>query len=122
MTEESGLRISDDVVAAIAALAAGEVDGVVGVSGGLVGGLSEVLGRTIGRGVKVEVGTRECAIDVYLTVAYGVRIPVVAQRVQENVKRAVEGMTGLQVVEVNVHVQAVQDPSGDAPARRTPLG
>lgn len=104
----STLKISDEVVATIAGLAASEVEGVAGMSGGLVGGITEMLGKkSFARGAKVEVGEKETAIDLYVVVEYGVRIPEVAQRVQENVKRAVESMTGLDVVEVNVHVQGV---------------
>jgi uncharacterized alkaline shock family protein YloU len=57
--------------------------------------------------VKVEVGEREAAVDLFVIVEYGVRIPDVALRVQENVKKAIESMTGLDVVEVNIHVQGV---------------
>lgn len=110
-------RVADDVIASIAGIAAAEVAGVAGLGGGLGLGLGEVLGkRPAARGVRVEVGTREAAVDVYLHVAYGVQIPVVAQRVQENVKRAVESMTGLDVVEVNVHVQGLEAPP-PAPGR-----
>ncbi|HAA63743.1 MAG TPA: Asp23/Gls24 family envelope stress response protein, partial [Thermoanaerobacter sp.] len=92
----------------IAGLAATEVPGVAGMSGGVVNGLSEMLGRkNLGKGVKVEVGEKEVSIDLYLIVDYGVRIPEVAWNVQENVKNAVENMTGLKVVEVNIHVQGV---------------
>ncbi|HVB09605.1 MAG TPA: Asp23/Gls24 family envelope stress response protein [Bacillota bacterium] len=123
LAEEGGVRISDDVVAVIAALAAGEVEGVVGMSGGLVGGLSEMLGKSsLARGVKVEIGTHECAIDLYLTVEYGARIPVVAQRAQEGVKSAVERMTGLKVVEVNIHVQGLQSVGTEDTGKKRPLG
>jgi len=102
------VRISDDVVAVIAGLAASEVEGVVGMSGGLVGDIGEMLGkRSLSKGVKVEVGDREAALDLFVILEYGIRIPEVAQRIQENVKRAVESMTGLNVVEVNIHVQAI---------------
>ncbi|MCX7781021.1 MAG: Asp23/Gls24 family envelope stress response protein [Negativicutes bacterium] len=102
------IRIADEVVGIIAGLAATEVPGVAGMSGGLVGGIAEMLGKkNLSKGVKVEVGEREAAIDLYIIVEYGVRIPDVALRVQENVKRAIESMTGLDVVEVNIHVQGV---------------
>ncbi|MEW6242735.1 MAG: Asp23/Gls24 family envelope stress response protein [Bacillota bacterium] len=102
------VKISDDVVAVIAGLAATEVEGVVGMSGGLVGDIGEMLGkRSLSKGVKVEVGEREAALDLFVILEYGVRIPEVAQRIQENVKRAVESMTGLHVIEVNIHVQAI---------------
>ncbi|HCD09071.1 MAG TPA: Asp23/Gls24 family envelope stress response protein [Thermoanaerobacter sp.] len=102
------IKISEEVVSVIAGLAATEVPGVAGMSGGVVDGISEMLGRkNLGKGVKVEVGEKEVSIDLYLIVDYGVRIPEVAWNVQENVKNAVENMTGLKVVEVNIHVQGV---------------
>jgi uncharacterized alkaline shock family protein YloU len=102
------IRIADEVVGIIAGLAATEIPGVAGMSAGLVGGIAEMLGKkNLSKGVKVEVGEREAAVDLYIIVEYGVRIPDVALTVQENVKRAIESMTGLDVVEVNVHVQGV---------------
>jgi len=102
------IRIADEVVGIIAGLAATEVAGVAGMSGGLGGGIAEILGRkNLSKGVKVEVGEREAAIDLFVIVEYGVRIPEVANNIQENVKRGIESMTGLAVVEVNVHVQGV---------------
>jgi uncharacterized alkaline shock family protein YloU len=102
------IRIADEVVGIIAGLAATEIAGVAGMSGGLVGGIAEMLGKkNLSKGVKVEVGEREAAVDLYIIVEYGVRIPDVALTVQENVKRAIESMTGLDVVEVNIHVQGV---------------
>lgn len=110
--EQGQVRISDEVVSTIASMAAGEVDGVAGMSGGLVGGLTEMLGkRNPSRGVRVEVGERATIIDLYLMVDYGVRIPTVAQRVQEKVKQVVEDMTGLKVAAVNIHIQGVAFPS-----------
>ncbi|MBP1763742.1 MAG: alkaline shock protein 23 [Firmicutes bacterium] len=106
--ETGSIRIADEVVGIIAGLAATEVPGVAGMSAGLVGGIVEMLGKkNLAKGVKVEVGEREAAVDLYIIVEYGVRIPDVALRVQENVKRAIESMTGLDVVEVNVHIQGV---------------
>ena len=105
------IRIADEVVSIIAGLAATEIEGIAGMSGGLVGGIAEMLGRkNFSKGVKVEVGERETAIDLFIIVKYGVRIPDVALAAQENIKRAIENMTGLSVVEVNVHVQGVSFP------------
>lgn len=107
-TELGSIRIADEVVAVIAGLAATEIKGVAGMSGGLAGGIAEMLGRkNLGKGVKVEVGEREAAIDMFIIVEYGVRIPEVALQIQESVKSAIESMTGLTVVEVNIHVQGV---------------
>ncbi|MDL2280863.1 Asp23/Gls24 family envelope stress response protein [Selenomonadales bacterium OttesenSCG-928-I06] len=106
--EIGSIRISDEVVKVIAGLAATEVTGVAGMSAGLVGGIAEMLGKkNMAKGVKVEVGEKEAAIDLYIIVEYNVRIPDIALRVQENVKKAIEAMTGLNVVEVNIHIQGV---------------
>lgn len=105
------IRIADEVVSIVSGLAATEVDGVASMSGGIAGGIAEALGRkNLSKGVKVEVGEEEAAIDLFMIVRYGSRIPDVAWRVQENVKKAVEEMTGLKVVKVNVHVQGVSFP------------
>jgi len=102
------IKIANDVVSTIAGLAATEIEGVAGMSGGVVNGIAEILGRkNFTKGVKVEVGEKEVAIDLYIIVEYGVRIPDVAWKIQENVKKAVENMTGLSVVEVNIHVQGI---------------
>lgn len=102
------VRIADEVVGTIAGLAATEVNGIAGMSGGLVGGIAEMLGKkNFSKGVKVEVGEKEAAVDLYIIVEYGVRIPDIALTVQEKVKSSIESMTGLEVVEVNVHVQGV---------------
>ena len=102
------VRIANEVVGAIAGLAATEVPGVAGMSGGIAGGIAEMLGRkNLSKGVKVEVGEREAAVDLFVVLNYGVRIADVAGQIQAGVKRAVEEMTGLAVIEVNVHVQGV---------------
>ncbi|MDD4569920.1 MAG: Asp23/Gls24 family envelope stress response protein [Tepidanaerobacteraceae bacterium] len=107
-SEKGSIKIADDVVGIIAGLAATEVEGIAGMSGGIVGGIAEILGRkNLSKGVKVEVGEKEAVIDLYMIVNYGVRIPDVAWNVQENVKKAIENMTGLSVVEVNIHIQGV---------------
>ncbi len=114
------IRIADEVVRIIAGLAATEVPGVAGMSGGVVGGITERLGRkNLSKGVKVEVGEKEAAIDLYVIVDYGSRIPDVATNIQNAVKSAIEKMTGLKVVEVNVNVQGVAfaNETGDEDAR-----
>lgn len=102
------VKIADDVVAVIAEIAAKEVKGVYSMSGGIADSITEILGKkNPSKGVKVEVGEKEAAIDLYIVVEYGVRIPDVSWQIQENVKKAVETMTGLTVVEVNIHIQGV---------------
>lgn len=109
--EKTGLgsiRIADEVVKVIAGLAAIENKGVAGMSGGLVGGIAEMLGRkNLSKGIKVEVGEKEAAVDLHVIMEYGVRIPDVSAKIQESVKDAIERMTGLAVIEVNVNVQGI---------------
>ena len=107
--QNSGTQIADDVVAVIAGVAVSEVPGVAGMSGGFAGGITEVLSgkKNLAKGIKVDVGEKETKIDVNIIVEYGSRIPDVAFEIQNRVKKAVESMTGLKVIEVNVHVQGV---------------
>jgi uncharacterized alkaline shock family protein YloU len=107
--DKSEIKISDDVVSVIAGIAASEVPGVSGMAGGFAGGISEVFSgkKNLSKGIKVEVGDKEAKIDVNIIVEYGARIPDVAFEIQNRVKKAVETMTGLNVLEVNVHVQGV---------------
>lgn len=106
--EESDIKIADDVVAIIAGKAASEVPGVFGMSGGFAGGITEVFGKkNFSKGIKIEVLQKDVKIDVNIIVEYGVRIPDIAFEIQNRVKKAVESMTGLNVLEVNVHVQGV---------------
>ncbi|NLB53714.1 MAG: Asp23/Gls24 family envelope stress response protein [Syntrophomonadaceae bacterium] len=108
VNEIGAIKITDEVVAIIAGIAAMEVPGVTSMSGGIAGGIAEALGRkNLSKGVKVEVGEKEAAVDLFIIVEYGYRIPEVAWSIQEKVKNAVEDMTGLNVVEVNIHIQGV---------------
>ncbi len=104
--EEHGkITFADEVVATIAGLAALEIEGVASMSAGIV----EKFGKkSPTRGVKVEVGEKETAVDLYMIVDYGVQIPEVAWNVQENVKKSIETMTGLSVVEVNIYIQGIE--------------
>lgn len=106
--EYGKVLFADDVVATIAGLAATDVKGVAAMSGGIADGIAEKLGRkSLAKGVKVQVGEKEVAVDLYIIVDYGVKVPEVAWNIQESVKKAVETMTGLTVIEVNIHVQGV---------------
>ncbi|KUK82627.1 MAG: hypothetical protein XD97_0387 [Pelotomaculum thermopropionicum] len=105
---QGSIRISEDVVKIIAGLAASEVPGVAAMSGGIAGGIAEKLGRkNLSKGVKAEVGEKEATIDIFVILEYGAQIPKVASEIQVGVKNAVENMTGLKVLEVNVNVQDV---------------
>jgi len=107
-TEMGNIQIAPEVIEIIAGLATIEVEGVTGMSGGFASGVAELLGRkNLSKGVKVEVGQREAAVDVSIVIEYGRRIPEVASAIQANVKHAIQSMTGLNVVEVNVHIHDV---------------
>ncbi|MEA4903089.1 Asp23/Gls24 family envelope stress response protein [Desulfitobacterium sp.] len=104
------IRIADEVVEIIAGIAASKVEGVASMSSGFVGDIASMLTRSknMAKGVKVEVGEHEAAVDINITVEYGASIPDVALRVQQAVKEGIESMTGLKVIETNIHVQGVQ--------------
>lgn len=111
VTENGTVRISNEVVAIIAGVAATEIEGVVGMSGGFTGGITDMLGmKNLSKGVEVELGEMEAKIDAFIVVEYGRDISEVGKAVQENVKKTVETMTGLNVIAVNVNVQGVDIP------------
>ncbi|MDX3850001.1 Asp23/Gls24 family envelope stress response protein [Streptomyces sp. AK02-01A] len=111
--------VADVVVVKIAGTAAREIPGVYDMGGGLSRTMGAVRGRVpgsrpnAGRGVKVEVGERQTAIDLDLVVEYGVPITDMAREVRENVISAVERTTGLEVVEVNISTNDVHLPEDD---------
>ena len=107
--EENTINISDEVVATIAGIAVSDVPGVFAMAGGFAGGIQEVLSgkKNLSKGIKAEIEGNDSKIDVNIIVNYGVRIPDVAFDIQTKVKKSVENMTGLNVEEVNVHVQGV---------------
>lgn len=105
------ISYSEDVIAIISGLAASEISGIAGMSGGIKSGIAELLGKKdLAKGIKANISGEEVAVDVNLVVNYGVMIFDVVAEVQKSVKRAVEGMTGLRVTAVNVNVQGVQVP------------
>lgn len=109
--ENGTVRISNDVVAIIAGVAATEISGVVGMSGGITGGITEMLGmKNLSKGVKVELEDKEVTIDLFIIVEYGSRISELGEKIQQNVKQTVETMTGLNVIRVNVNIQGVNIP------------
>ncbi len=101
------ITYANEVIAIIAGVAANEVEGIAGMC--TSGGITEVFGRNrnITKGVKVEIGSEEASVDLFVIVEYGTPIQTAALNVQENVRKAIETMTGLHVVRVDVHVQGV---------------
>lgn len=123
-TEKGTTTIANSVVAKIAGLAAREVDGVHDLKSADAGGtMSDIATRVTGgdergSGVKVEVGEREAAIDLGMTVQYEVNIPRVAEAVRQNIMQRVQSMTGLTVTEVNITVSDLFFPEDEQAARR----
>ena len=102
------VRIADEVVAIIAGLAATEVDGVDSMAGNITNELVGKLGmKILSKGVKVDVIEEHVSVDLSLNIKYGYNIPEVSERVQERVKSAIENMTGLTVLDVNVKIAGV---------------
>ena len=114
------VNVDESVVQKIAGIACREVSGVhaMGVSTSRAfGAVRERIpgssGPNIAQGVGVEVGESEAAVDLDIVVDYGVSIPDLARSIQRNVKQAVERMTGLNVVEVNINVDDLYLPGED---------
>lgn len=108
MIETGLIRISDDVVATIAGLATLETPGITAMSGGISEGFAKRLsGKNVQKGITVEVGQVEAIVHLRVIVQYGSKIQEVCRELQYNVREAIENMTGLRVVEVNVKVEGV---------------
>ncbi|RVU54958.1 Asp23/Gls24 family envelope stress response protein [Anaerosphaera multitolerans] len=102
------VKISEEVIATIAVVAIEEIEGVVEMQSSLKTSVTDMLGvKNLSKGVKVSIGENEAVIDAFITVEYGKNIIELGKEVQKNVKEAVENMTGLDVVEVNVHISGI---------------
>lgn len=113
--EYGEVKIASEVVATIVGLAALEVKGVAGMSGGLANGIAEKLGKkSLSKGVKLEIKEKEVIIDLYIIVDYGTKIPDISWEIQNNVIKVVETMIGLKAMNVNIHVQGVNFPQEPA--------
>ena len=113
-TDLGVVRINNDVIASIAAIAATEVKGVYRMGGGQIKGrfLDMISGKFSSKGVRIATGDGDVKLSISVVVEYGVDIPRIADEVQESVKRAVEKMTGLLLSEVDVVVEGVAVRSG----------
>ena len=102
------VRIADEVVALSAGLAATEVDGVDSMAGNITNELVGKLGmKNLSKGVKVDVTEEHVSVDLSLNIKYGYNIPDVSERVQDRVKSAIENMTGLTVLDINIRIAGV---------------
>jgi uncharacterized alkaline shock family protein YloU len=110
--EQAGLgkvEIAPEVIEVIAGIAASEVEGVAHMRGNFASGVVERLGKkNHGKGVKVELAEDGITVDVYCVMKFGISIPTVAGKVQDNIRQALLNMTALEVNEVNIHVVGIQ--------------
>ena len=106
--KDDKIRISDEVIATIAGIAASEVENLASMSGGLKDGIAGVFGKkSFGKGVKVEVRENEVIIEMSIIMQYGCKIHEVSRQIQEMVRTSVENMTGMAVTAVNINVLGV---------------
>lgn len=103
------VEIAPEVIEVIAGIAASEVDGVSQMRGGFAAGVVERLGKkNHGKGVRVELADDGIKVDVYCSMKFGLSIPSVAQKIQDNIREALLNMTALEAAEVNIHVVGIQ--------------
>lgn len=120
-SEQGSTTISDIVVQKIAGLAARNVRGVHDLGGGTARAFGAIRDRipgasaSVGQGVSVEVGETQAAVDLEIVVEYGVAIAELARTIRRSVIAAIEQMTGLEVVEVNINVNDVYIAEDDEP-------
>ncbi|HNW39808.1 MAG TPA: Asp23/Gls24 family envelope stress response protein [Candidatus Omnitrophota bacterium] len=103
------LRIHKNVISSISSIAAIEIEGVKRVGKDFKSGLAELLGKKFSSAIKVEISkNEEVKVEIPLVIKYGYNIPEIANRVQENVRLALEKMSNLSIKEVNVSVQGIE--------------
>ncbi|MUK87168.1 Asp23/Gls24 family envelope stress response protein [Ornithinibacillus sp. L9] len=112
VSENTGLgkvEIAPEVIEVITGIAASEVDGLYSMRGNFATGVVERFGKkTHSKGVKVELGDNGIVIDLFVVLDFGVSIPEVAQKLQENIRQTLKTMTALEIAEINIHVVGIQ--------------
>lgn len=102
------VNISDEVIGVVAGIAASEIDGILEINHNNGTGIGHKFSKkSLGKGIKVNVENGEAVIEIGVTVQYGIKIPDMVSKVQENVRRTVEAITGLKVALVNIYVQNI---------------
>lgn len=103
------IKIAPEVIEIIVGIAANQIDGVYSMRGTIAKNLTELFGRkkSLGKGVKLDLAGDQLNIDVFVYLDYGVSVPKVALMMQEKIKQQLLFMTGLEIIEVNVHVEGV---------------
>ena len=115
---DGNVCISDDVIATIASIATKTVEGVFEMAGSITGGFVELFGKkNASKGVKVVISDNDVTIDIFVIVKFGIKIPDIADEIQDKVKNEVEAMTGLNVLAVNVNVDGIRISSKIAEAK-----
>ena len=109
--ELGNIHISEEVLAAISAAAALEVEGVSGLAANLGSDIAELLGKkNLAKGVRIQMEEEKVTVELSILMTYGHTIPEVGRAVQDSVKNAVESMTGLEIAAVNVNVGGITFP------------
>ncbi len=113
--EGDSIRISSDVIAVIASIISSDIPGIVGMSGGVVGGIAERLGRRdMTKGIKVEVNEDKVSIDLNVIVEYGKSIVESTDKLKKEIRNNVEKTTGLKVEAININVQGINVPEEES--------
>ena len=108
-TDLGTIRIHKNVIASIASLAATEIEGVKRIGGDFKSGLIALIGKKASLVIKVEIDkNEEVRVEIPLVIKYGFNIPDVANKVQENIRNALEKMTNLLIKDINIKVQGIE--------------
>ncbi|OEH85970.1 hypothetical protein BHU72_03670 [Desulfuribacillus stibiiarsenatis] len=103
------LTFDPDVIKTIAAIASLEIEGIYAISGGIFDGIAQKLSnKHLYKGIKVEIGSEEVSISLYLIVEYNHSIPDIYHNLKSNLQQSLEFMTGLKVQEVNVRIDGLK--------------
>lgn len=112
---EDSIRISPEVIAVVAGIAVEEAEGVAGMSGGIVDGIAQRLGRKdFGKGIRVSLKEEKVLLDLNVVIEYGAPLLETAEKLKQNVRSTVEEVTGLTVAAVNINVTGINMPKKKA--------
>ena len=107
MENNINMTISEEVISTIVEKTVMAIPGIYDINGGIIDGITNMLGSKRVKGIKVDISEKSISIDIYLIVEYGVKIPDIAWDVQDKVKKTIEDMVGMTVTAVNVHIQGI---------------
>ena len=107
MENNINLSVSEEVISTIAEKTVMSVPGVFDIAGGIIDGITNILGSKKTRGIKVDISEKSISLDIYLIVEYGVKIPDIAWDIQDKVKKTLEEIVGMPVTAVNIHIQGI---------------